>query len=240
MRKSFFCGSFLLLSILTSLQATCLAQKDNDYWNNINKNYPNLNKPWRVPVEVQKPGEIQKPTKPIQVPGDIQIPRGIKAIKQNSSDCNQRFTVGADTLFEFDKATLTPFAVETLSALKPMIEKLGAHPIKVEGHTDGKGSDDYNQSLSERRAERVKNWLCENHVAVLAAVQTEGFGKRRPVASNTNPNGSDNPQGRAQNRRVEIVVDTCKTLDESKPEGSSPTNGSSSDSTTKESSTPSN
>jgi hypothetical protein len=95
-----------------------------------------------------------------------------------------------------------------------MIQKLGPHPVKVEGHTDGKGTEEYNQTLSEKRAERVKNWLLENHVAPVAAVSTEGFGKRKPVAPNTKPDGSDNPQGRALNRRVEIVVDTCKSVED--------------------------
>ncbi|MBX9686854.1 MAG: OmpA family protein [Candidatus Obscuribacterales bacterium] len=182
----------------------------NRNWGNIDQQYKNLNKQYET-RELQKPGEIQKA-------GEIQIPRGFKAITQKAAPCSQRFTVGADTLFEFDKATLTPFAMETLNALKPLITKLGKHPIKVEGHTDGKGSDDYNQNLSERRAERVKNWLIEKDISPASAISIEGFGEKRPVARNQNPDGSDNPQGRALNRRVEIVVDTCKEIETSKAE----------------------
>jgi outer membrane protein OmpA-like peptidoglycan-associated protein len=149
----------------------------------------------------------------------------MKAITQAPSPCSQRFTVGADALFEFDKSTLNSFAKETLNALKPLLVKLGSHPVKVEGHTDSKGTDQYNQTLSEKRAEQVKNWLIENGVASTAAISTKGFGSLRPVARNANPDGSDNPEGRAKNRRVEIVVDTCTKL-EQVPKASSTDGGS--------------
>lgn len=178
----------------------------NSFWDTLDKRYPNLNKKYQT-GDIQTPGVIQ-------TPGNIPIPRGEKAITRKAAPCSQRFVVGADTLFEFDKSTLTPFAVETLKVLSPMIQKLGAHPVRIEGHTDGKGTEEYNQTLSEKRAERVKNWLLENHVAAAAAVAIEGFGKRRPIAPNTKSDGSDNPQGRALNRRVEIVVDTCKSVED--------------------------
>jgi OOP family OmpA-OmpF porin len=56
---------------------------------------------------------------------------------------HRRFVVGADALFEFDKVTLTPDAEETLKALVPLLAKAGAHPARIEGHTDAKGADDY-------------------------------------------------------------------------------------------------
>ena len=190
----------------------------NSYWDNLDKKYPNLHKKYET-GEIQKPGEIQKA-------GAINIPRGEKAISRKSAPCSQHFVVGADTLFDFDKSTLTPFAAETLKALAPMIQKLGAHPVRVEGHTDGKGSEEYNQVLSEKRAERVKNWMLENRVAGANAVAIEGFGKRKPVAPNTKPDGSDNAAGRALNRRVEIIVDTCKTVEDlAKAQGGSGATG---------------
>jgi outer membrane protein OmpA-like peptidoglycan-associated protein len=204
--------SLSLFSVAVALYSPVHAQnqgdvdKINSFWDNLDKRYPNLNKKYET-------GDIQK-TGAIQTPGNIPIPRGEKAITRKAAPCSQRFVVGADTLFEFDKSTLTPFAVETLRVLSPMIQKLGAHPVRIEGHTDGKGTDEYNQTLSEKRAERVKNWLLENHVAAVAAVAIEGFGKRKPIAPNTKPDGSDNPQGRALNRRVEIVVDTCKSVED--------------------------
>ncbi|HEX3553129.1 MAG TPA: OmpA family protein [Thermoanaerobaculia bacterium] len=156
----------------------------------------------------QTPGEIRKPTGPWQKPGEIQVPKGIQAIRTEEARCTQRFLVGSDALFEFDKATLTPDAEETLKALVPLLAKAGKHPATVEGHTDAKGTDAYNQTLSEKRAETVKDWLAA-HGALPAATSTKGWGKRRPVAPNTKPDGADDPAGRQKNRRVEVVLDLC-------------------------------
>jgi outer membrane protein OmpA-like peptidoglycan-associated protein len=160
------------------------------------------------PGEFQKPGEIQVPKGTWQTPGEIQIPKGIQAIRAEDEKCGKRFLVGADALFEFDKATLTSDAEETLKALVPLLAKAGRHPATVEGHTDAKGSDSYNQSLSENRAKTVRDWLAA-HGALPAATPVKGWGKRRPVAPNAKPDGSDDPQGRQKNRRVEVVLDLC-------------------------------
>jgi outer membrane protein OmpA-like peptidoglycan-associated protein len=158
----------------------------------------------------QKPGEIQQPKGPWQKPGAIQVPKGIQAIRAQDKSCERRLIVGADALFEFDQATLSADAKETLSALGPMIQKAGKHPILIEGHTDGVGADAYNQDLSERRARAVREWLGEQHYLDEASSRTQGFGKTRPVAPNAKPDGSDNPEGRQKNRRVEVVIDTCR------------------------------
>lgn len=157
----------------------------------------------------QTPGEIQKPRDTWQQPGAIQVPKGIQAIKTEEAKCTKRFLVGADALFEFDKATLTPDAEETLKALLPLLAKAGKHPATVEGHTDAKGTDAYNQTLSEKRAQTVKDWLVSRG-ALAATTPTQGWGKRRPVAPNAKPDGSDDPAGRQKNRRVEVVLDSCK------------------------------
>jgi outer membrane protein OmpA-like peptidoglycan-associated protein len=156
----------------------------------------------------QKPGEIQQPKGKWQTPGEIQVPRGIQAIKSQNEKCQQRLSVVADALFEFDKATLNAQAEETLRALLPMLTKAGKHPISIEGHTDAIGAADYNQRLSEKRAQAVKDWLVAQQ-AVPASTAIKGFGKTRPVAPNANPDGSDNQAGRQKNRRVEVVIDTC-------------------------------
>lgn len=156
----------------------------------------------------QTPKEIQKPRDTWQQPGEIQVPKGIQAIRTQEEKCTRRFLVGADALFEFDKATLTPDAEETLKALLPLLAKAGKHPATVAGHTDAKGSDDYNQTLSEKRALTVKDWLV-GRGALHARTVTQGWGERRPVAPNARPDGSDDPQGRQKNRRVEVVLDLC-------------------------------
>src|ERR1019366_7872217 len=136
------------------------------------------------------------------------VPKGIQAVKREDAGCQHRLNVGADALFAFDKSDLNPDAEETLSALGPEITGLGNHPAAIEGHTDSIGSAQYNQRLSERRADAVKEWLV-SHKFLPESTSTKGYGKTRPVAPNTNPDGSDNPQGRQKNRRVEVVVDSC-------------------------------
>jgi fibro-slime domain-containing protein len=128
-------------------------------------------------------------------------------IKKKS--CTELLTMSADTLFEFGKAELSPAAQNTLAALGPTIKAAGTHPIRINGFTDSIGSDAYNVALSEQRARSVRDWLAA-HGYVKASTPIQGFGKEDPVAPNTNPDGSDNPQGRARNRRVEVLIDTCR------------------------------
>ena len=156
----------------------------------------------------QQPGEIQKPRDTWQQPGEIQAPKGIQAIRAQEERCSKRFQVVSDALFEFDKATLTPDAEETLKALVPLLAKAGKHPATIEGHTDAKGSESYNQTLSEARARTVKDWLVAQG-ALPATTPIQGLGERRPIAPNTKPDGSDDAAGRQKNRRVEVVLDLC-------------------------------
>jgi len=105
----------------------------------------------------------------------------------------------SDVLFDTGSAALKPGAREKLARVAGI---LSAHPdlhIEIEGHTDSVGGDEYNQRLSERRAEAVKAYLLEQRIQP-SAVDTEGFGESRPVATN------DTAAGRQQNRRVELVV----------------------------------
>lgn len=78
-------------------------------------------------VVAQRPIQKPKPPEEWQTPGKIQTPKGIQAIRTQSAKCQQRLTVGADALFEFDKVTVTADAEETLKALGPLITKAGAH-----------------------------------------------------------------------------------------------------------------
>ncbi|HLK24527.1 MAG TPA: OmpA family protein, partial [Caulobacteraceae bacterium] len=82
-------------------------------------------------------------------------------------------------------------------------------PERVEGHTDAIGSDAYNMTLSEARARTVRDWLSARG-AIPAATPIKGYGKRDPIAPNTRPDGSDDPEGRQKNRRVDILFSTCK------------------------------
>jgi outer membrane protein OmpA-like peptidoglycan-associated protein len=108
----------------------------------------------------------------------------------------------SDVLFEFAKSDLTPAAQSALDAVDDQIEAT-AGTITIEGHTDAIGDDASNQSLSEARAASVRAAL-QDKLGNGFTFNVVGFGESRPVAPNTNPDGSDNPDGRAQNRRVEI------------------------------------
>ena len=78
--------------------------------------------------------------------------------------------------------------------------------VEVAGHTDSKGTDAYNQALSERRASAVYDYLTGNGIDASRLVGPNGYGESRPIAPNTNDDGSDNPEGRARNRRTELNV----------------------------------
>jgi outer membrane protein OmpA-like peptidoglycan-associated protein len=105
----------------------------------------------------------------------------------------------SDVLFDFDKANLKPGAREKVARVASILHSHPDLKIEVEGHTDSVGSDAYNQRLSERRAESVRAGLVQDGVKS-EVVGTAGFGESRPVATN------GTPEGRQQNRRVEIVI----------------------------------
>lgn len=115
-----------------------------------------------------------------------------------------RIELSSDVLFDFDKADLRPAAVPSLQKVVTVLGSYPASTAGVEGHTDNKGNDSYNQKLSERRAAAVRDWL-RSHGAS-NPMTTRGWGAKKPVAPNTKPGGADDPEGRQKNRRVEIVV----------------------------------
>ena len=117
-----------------------------------------------------------------------------------------KINLAADVLFDFDKWELRPEAGPALDKLVAVLQAYPKAAVLIEGHTDGKGNDQYNQKLSERRAESVRGWLAAQGVG--AAMSTRGWGKSRPVAPNTKPSGADDPEGRQKNRRVEITLRT--------------------------------
>jgi outer membrane protein OmpA-like peptidoglycan-associated protein len=105
----------------------------------------------------------------------------------------------SDVLFDTGSYTLKPGAREKLAKISGIVL---AHPglsLQIEGHTDSVGGDEFNQQLSERRADSVRDFLAENGVPG-TSITARGFGKTQPVASN------DTAEGRQRNRRVEIVV----------------------------------
>ena len=110
-------------------------------------------------------------------------------------------TLSGSVLFETDKAVLRPAAITKLNDVADALIKSNPDAqITVEGHTDSTGQRDHNMTLSTERAEAVKSALVARGVAA-DRVKTVGVGPDRPIADNKSP------EGRADNRRVEIIVD---------------------------------
>ncbi len=105
-----------------------------------------------------------------------------------------------DVVFEFDKSTLLPVSQRTLDAVGDVLVRYPDLQIEIGGHTDAVGTDAYNQRLSERRAEAVRQYLLDGFRIDPARLTTRGYGETRPVATN------GNPTGRTLNRRVEFRV----------------------------------
>lgn len=115
-------------------------------------------------------------------------------------------TLPERVLFDFDRANLKPDAATTLDQVAEVVTFYADARVSITGHTDSMGSDGYNDDLSRRRAEAVRDDLVTRHRVSPRRLEAVGVGKRQPVAPNTRPDGSDDPAGRQQNRRVEIVL----------------------------------
>jgi outer membrane protein OmpA-like peptidoglycan-associated protein len=113
-----------------------------------------------------------------------------------------------DILFDFDQATLKPQAEVALSKLCGIMLVADGYKLSIEGHTDSVGSEEYNQRLSERRADSVRKYLTSCGVSSYM-LSSKGYGESQPIASN------DNTEGRQTNRRVEIVIRTIDNVAES-------------------------
>ena len=105
----------------------------------------------------------------------------------------------SDVLFDFNKYTLKPGAREKMAKVSGILLAYPGLQLKLEGHTDSIGTDEYNLVLSQKRADAVREYLVAQGVAA-ASVSATGLGKADPVASN------ETDAGRQQNRRVEMVV----------------------------------
>ncbi len=110
-------------------------------------------------------------------------------------------------LFGFDQSNLTAEAVNNLKSLTTILNKYPDTDIVIQGHTDSKGSTSYNQTLSEKRANSVVNYLRTQNIAS-ARLKTVGYGETMPKYSN------DTEEGRAQNRRVEFLITANEKMKE--------------------------
>ncbi|AEC20033.1 outer membrane protein A precursor [Pusillimonas sp. T7-7] len=110
-----------------------------------------------------------------------------------------KVVLNADTFFDFDKSTLKPEGRQVLDQVASQADTINLETLIATGHTDSIGTEQYNQGLSQRRANSVKDYLVSKGVAA-DRIYVEGKGETSPVASNSTR------EGRAQNRRVEIEI----------------------------------
>ncbi len=110
-----------------------------------------------------------------------------------------------DIYFDFNKSDISAKEQMKLSGMISLLKKVGISKIELLGYSDSKGLPDYNLNLSTKRANRILNFFIENGISdkILTA---KGFGSANFVSKNSNTDGTDNPNGRAFNRRVEMVV----------------------------------
>ena len=102
--------------------------------------------------------------------------------------------------FDFDKAAIRDADTAELQKAIGFVKKYQGYKVSIEGHTDSRGTERYNQRLSERRAAAVKEHLLKHGVADGARIKSAGYGKSKPIADNSTE------KGRFENRRVEILI----------------------------------
>ncbi|MBK5286468.1 MAG: OmpA family protein, partial [Bacteroidia bacterium] len=129
---------------------------------------------------------------------EIQAIKDAKVEKINNGE-GLRLTFDAGILFETNSSTLNPQSQDALGKFAQTLQNNPETNIVISGHTDNTGTDAINQPLSEKRAESVANFLISRGV-VRNRMTSVGNGSKQPVAENTTV------EGRAKNRRVEIVI----------------------------------
>jgi outer membrane protein OmpA-like peptidoglycan-associated protein/tetratricopeptide (TPR) repeat protein len=107
--------------------------------------------------------------------------------------------------YDFNESYLQPASFPSLDRLVAMLQKYPNIVIELSAHTDSKGSNDLNEKLSDARAKSCVDYLIGKGIDS-GRLQFKGYAANRPVAANTNPDGSDNPEGRARNRRTEFRI----------------------------------
>ena len=132
-----------------------------------------------------------------------EMQRQIDALQAKVTDRGIVVTLG-DVLFESGRADLKAGAVGNLSKLVAFLNKYPERVVAIEGYTDSIGSDDYNQALSQRRADSVRSYLVREGIES-RRLSASGMGKNDPVA------GNDSAIGRQQNRRVAVIINNSPT-----------------------------
>jgi outer membrane protein OmpA-like peptidoglycan-associated protein len=127
-----------------------------------------------------------------------ELQRQIDVLQPKPTDRGLVLTLG-DVLFASGRANLKSGATGNLNMLVAFLNKYPDRTVAIEGYTDSIGSEDYNQGLSERRADSVKSYLAGQGIGSIR-LSASGKGESEPVA------GNDSAAGRQQNRRVEVII----------------------------------
>ncbi|MBP6287830.1 MAG: OmpA family protein [Ferruginibacter sp.] len=110
-----------------------------------------------------------------------------------------------NVFFDFDKYTLRPESFVELDRVVGFLNEYPNIEIEMSAHTDNKGSDEYNMKLSDNRARSVREYILSKGIAATRII-SQGYGETKPVADNNKDDGTDNPEGRQLNRRVEFKI----------------------------------
>lgn len=143
---------------------------------------------------------------------ELDLQKAQQEFQAQQSGRSLSMNLSGDVLFDYDKAVLKPEAEQALKKVAVVLSQFPESKVAVEGYTDSKGAKATNMQLSRERAQSVKDWLVKNGGVVAGIISTKGYGEQNAIAPNTNPDGTDNPLGRALNRRVSIIVEKPATV----------------------------
>jgi len=143
---------------------------------------------------------------------ELDLQKAQQEFQAQQSGRSLSMNLSGDVLFDYDRAVLKPEAEQALKKVAVVLSQFPESKVTVEGYTDSKGAKATNMQLSRERAQSVKDWLVKNGGVVAGSISTKGYGEQNAIAPNTNPDGTDNPLGRALNRRVSIIVEKPATV----------------------------
>jgi outer membrane protein OmpA-like peptidoglycan-associated protein len=194
-------GTIFLLVALSILTGVAGSQGQNDPQAAIAKKQAELE---RQRIELEKRSlELQQK--------ELDLEKARQEFQTQQSSRSLSMNLSGDVLFDYDKTALKPEAEQALKKVSVVLSQFPESNVTVEGYTDSKGTKSVNMQLSRERAQAVKDWLVKNGGVLAANISTKGFGEEYPIAPNKNTDGSDNPLGRALNRRVSIIVEKPPT-----------------------------
>jgi OOP family OmpA-OmpF porin len=139
---------------------------------------------------------LDEPNNPMLI-GTFRYAEGGKTLKQQLDEAGRIVTHGI--LFDSGSDKIRGESYKTLADIGALLTDNPTLRLSIEGHTDSDGADDYNMTLSQKRAESVKNYLIANYKIAPERLESKGWGESKPIDKN------DTPEGKANNRRVELV-----------------------------------